>query len=283
MLAEINERDASGEIARTFEEIRHLWGVPYVSAIHRHLATRPGVLEWAWEAVAPAFRDGRAQTAGWAAADGATIPPLDPISRDALVLWGLDDTAIETVKAVAEGFVRVAPVNMMFAGLVKALIEGKAPVEERAAGRREKPAFTDRWSPPVPLPIPPAMVALDTLDPALRGVLLQFASTADGKPFVPGLYRMIAHWPDMLAHLATVLVPRLASPDMSAACDRLRSRIDAAVPGVLAGLATTQTAYPKPNATECAHFLEIGGVYRKTSPEMVVLGRLIGDAMPSSP
>ena len=80
MLAEINENDATGEIARIFAEIRHLWGVPYVSAIHRHLATRPGVLEWAWEAVAPAFRDGRSQIAGWGAADGAAIPPLDPIS-----------------------------------------------------------------------------------------------------------------------------------------------------------------------------------------------------------
>lgn len=277
MLAEINENDATGEIARIFAEIRHLWGVPYVSAIHRHLATRPGVLEWAWEAVAPAFRDGRSQIAGWGAADGAAIPPLDPISRDALAVWGVDAKAIGTIKAVAEGFVRVAPVNMMFAGLVKSLIE------TNVAGNRAVPAPAAIWSPPLPLPVPPAMVQLKALDPAVRGVLLQFASSTDGKPFVPGLYRMIAHWPAFLAHLGTVLGPRLTRPDTSAACDRLRTRIDAAVPDIRAGLTATSTVRPKPNATECAHFLEIGGLYRKTSPELVVLGRAILEAMPSRP
>ena len=34
-----------------------------------------------------------------------------------------------------------------------------------------------------------------------------------------------------------------------------------------------------PNAGERQHIQPIGGTYRKTSPELVVLGRLIGDAL----
>lgn len=273
MLAEINERDATGEIARIFEEVRALWGVPYVSAIHRHLATRPGVLEWAWEAVRPAFLSGRAQEAGWRAARDLGMPPLDPITRAALGVWGLDDAAVGTVRSTASGFERVAPVNMIFAGLVKRLLEGATPGGSTAAG-------ATAWTPPASLPAPPPMVALESLDPAAREVLLTFATHAGGKPFVPGLYRMLAHWPSLVAHLATVLAPRLDSPQMTAACDEIRSRIDAAVPDVLAALPAIPTRRSMPGDAERTHFLTVGATYRKTSPELIVLGKLIREALP---
>ena len=271
MLTEINEKDATGDIARIFAEIRLLWGVPYVSAIHRHLATRAGVLEWAWDAVGPAFRSGAAQQAGWLAGADCAVAPLDAISRDALAVWGIDTNALAAVRNAADGFVRVAPVNMMFAGLVKALLEGQSP-----GGKAAGPA----WAPPAALPAPPAMVAPDALDPAARGVMLQFATLSDGKPIVPGLYRMLAHWPGLLAHLSVVLVPRLTAPETTAAFDTIRARIDAAVPGVLATLPPVSSTRAMPDATERRHFLSIGGTYRKSSPELTVLGRLIGDALP---
>ena len=51
MLAELAERNAAGEIAVIYADIRRLWGVPYVSSLQRHLATRPGWLEWVWAAL----------------------------------------------------------------------------------------------------------------------------------------------------------------------------------------------------------------------------------------
>ena len=45
MLAELPERNAAGEIATIYAEIRRLWAVPYVSSLQRHLATRPRWLE----------------------------------------------------------------------------------------------------------------------------------------------------------------------------------------------------------------------------------------------
>lgn len=270
MLAEIHEQDATGEIARIYDEVRRLWGVPYVSAIQRHLATRPGVLEWAWEAVGPAFRSGAAQQAAASCVDGLTLAPLAAIPRDALAIWGMGDRAVADAKSVAQGFVRVAPVNMVFAGLIKALLEGK-----RGAGQ----SAGAPWTPPPALPAPPPMVDTTRIAPELRAVLMRFATTTDGTPFVPGLYRMLAHWPALLAHLATVLAPRLASADFAAAFDRIRAKIDAAVPGVLATLPVEPPARPRPSEAERAHFLSIGATYRKTSPELIVVGRLIADAL----
>jgi hypothetical protein len=53
MLAELRERDATGEVAAIYDEIRRFWAVPYVSSLQRHLATRPGWLEWTWAALPP--------------------------------------------------------------------------------------------------------------------------------------------------------------------------------------------------------------------------------------
>ena len=51
MLAELGERDAADEIAAIYAEIRRLWAVPYASSLQRHLASRPGWLEWVWAAL----------------------------------------------------------------------------------------------------------------------------------------------------------------------------------------------------------------------------------------
>lgn len=275
MLAEVAESEATGEIAAIFAEVRELWGVPYVSAIQRHLATRPGFLEWAWEAVGPAFRSGAAQVAAEQAAAGVALAPLAAIPRDALSVWGVDDSGLSAIRATAQGFVRVAPINMMFAGLVKALLVGAVPA---SAGRAKA---TMDWRKPNALPAPPPMIAVDKLDAAQRGVLLRFATATNGAPFVPGLYRILAHWPAFLAHLATVLPPRLMETAMTQAFDDIRARIDAAVPGVLATLQARPVSRAMPSHDERAHFVTIGATYRKTSPELIVLGRLIGDALPS--
>ena len=150
MLAELQERDATGEIARIYAEIRRLWAVPYVSSLQRHLATRPGWLEWTWAALGPAFTSGRAQTAARRAADGLVVPRLARIPREALAVWGLDAAAQDAVRAACASFARVAPVNLVLAGLLRRLLGG-----ERPAGA---PAPEAAWTPPPPLGALPPLV-----------------------------------------------------------------------------------------------------------------------------
>jgi hypothetical protein len=52
MLPELAEPQATGRIAAIYDEVRRFSGVPYVSSLQRYLATLPGVLEWAWAAMA---------------------------------------------------------------------------------------------------------------------------------------------------------------------------------------------------------------------------------------
>lgn len=223
MLTELPESEARGEIAEIFAEIRHFYATPYVSSVHRHLATLPGVLEWSWELVSPAFRSGIAQETGWRIAADAALRPLSPIPRDVLAVWGVDDTDVPTLRTIAESFTRVAPLNLVYGGILRDVLLGG-----QTGG--DMPAAT-AWAPPPASPPPPAMVDASRLGAAERSVLQRFLSGTGNTAFVPGLYRMLSHWPGLLAHLAAELGPRFESSEKTEAAADLLRKIVPPLPG----------------------------------------------------
>jgi hypothetical protein len=274
MLAELRERDATGAIAAIYEEIRHFWAVPYVSSLQRHLATRPGWLEWTWAALRPVFVNGQAQAAAWRAAEGLRVPELPLISRQALRVWGVTADGEAAIRATCTSFVRVSPVNLMLSGLLRRLLRG-----DRPAG---VPSFAPDWTPPPLLGHLPPLVDLVALPPMEQAVLATLGTKVREEPFVPGLYRMLASWPGFLAHVATVLSPHLHDSVTRAACRRLLEAVDAEVPAVFAMLPSLSTAISMPSSGEFADVLAALDSYRETSPQMVVFGRMIGEALPAA-
>jgi hypothetical protein len=271
-MQELAERDARGEVAVIYEEIRRFCAVPYVSSMQRHLATRGGWLEWVWAALRPVFASGVAQTAAWRAAEGLAVPRLAPISRDALRVWSVDDAGAAAIRATCESFIRASPTNLVLSGLLRRLLHG-----ERPDGRAGLDA---RWTPPPSVPSLPGLVDVAALPPAERAVLLSLATTVDGEPFVPGLYRMLGRWPAFVAHVATVLRPHFDEGETREACRRLLAAVDAEIPAVFAALPPLPERPPAPPRAEFPGVLAALDAYRKTSPEMVVFSRLIRDALP---
>ena len=276
MLTELAETDATGEIAAIFAEIRHLYATPYVSSIHRHMATRPGVLEWAWEAAAPLFRSGVAQETAWRIAGDAALAPLPPVPAEALAVWGIATADIPRIRATAESFTRVAPLNLVFGGVVRDLLRG-APTAPRGSGVSHAPLSS--WTPPPSLAPPPPMLAAAELPEPVRRLLALFRSGTGSTAFVPGLYRMLANWPALLAHLAVELGPRFAGAEKQQVAAALIARIDAAVAELRRDLPLPSHA-AAPTGDESAHLLAMIDGYRVTSPEMILFGRLIRDALP---
>jgi hypothetical protein len=111
-------------------------------------------------------------------------------------------------------------------------------------------------------------------------VLATLGTTVAGQVFVPGLYRMLASWPAFLAHVATVLRPHLDDAATRAAGQRLLAAVDAEIPQVFATLPSLPARPAMPPATQFADVLAALDTYRKTSPEMIVFGRMLGDALP---
>ena len=90
MLPELAEREATGDVARIYAEIRALCAVPYVSSMQRHLATRPGWLEWAWAALRPVFADlpGPGGPSGFSTPESRrTAAGLAPRPRPTMLRW----------------------------------------------------------------------------------------------------------------------------------------------------------------------------------------------------
>lgn len=251
LLPELPESQATGRVAEIFAEIRHFSGVAYVSSLQRYLATLPGVLEWAWDAVRPAMVSGTIQQSGWNLGTSLRLPPAKPLAHPHAA----------DIRNIAANFVRVSPVNLMMGACLTLLLTGTRPNGQ---------GFAPGWQPPEPLPPMPGNV-----DPATQPLLMGFATDVNGTPFVPALYRQVAHWPDALAWLADEIVPRFTAPETIAARAQFRTAARAAAPAIVGRLPPVSP----PDATHVPDVLAAIDRYGETSPEMCLFGQLILDAV----
>jgi hypothetical protein len=185
----------------------------------------------------------------------------------------VDAAGARAIRAACESFVRVSPTNLVFSGLLRRLLAGERPGGAGGGG--------GRWTPPSDTGALPPLVDPAALPADQRAVLLELGTEVDGRPFVPGLYRMLASWPAYLAHVATVLRPRLADPATGACCRAVLERIDGGVPALLARLPALPATPPAPPREEHGAVLAALARYRETSPQMVVFGALLRDALPA--
>jgi hypothetical protein len=272
LLAELPEGQATGKIAKIYDEIRRFSGVPYVSSLQRYLATLPGVLEWAWAVVRPGMVSGVIPETGWRLAQSVRISPLPRVSAAALRVWGVDAGGLAAIRNVAENFVRVSPVNLMTGGCLRLALNGATP-----SGL----GFPDSWNPPPLLSPMPGNVDLISLSAELRSVLMQLGTEVDGRPFVPALYRQLAHWPGLLAWFATELGPRFEAPETNAARVAFRDAAWQAAQAIVDKLPEPPIA-AAPDAEAKRRVLATIDRYAETSPEMVMFGQLLLDALPET-
>jgi hypothetical protein len=240
--------------------------VPYVSSLQRHLATLPGVLEWAWDAIRPAMVSGAIPETGWRLAQSVSLAP----TTTPPAIAAPDRIAI---RDIAANFVRVSPVNLVTGACLAQLLNGARP-----AGS----GFPERWTPPAQLPPMPGNVDPASLPSDQRAVLMRFATQVDGKPFLPALYRQLAHYPAFLNWLAGELAPHFVAPETATARIAFRTAARQAAPDIVARLPGLPTD-PPPDPATAQRILATIDRYAETSPEMTMFGQLILQAVPPAP
>ena len=266
LLAELAERDATGEKAAIYAAVKHLGGVPMVALIFRHLATRPGVLEWAWEAIGPAWRTGRLQEAAWRISREAPLVPLAPMPRAALESLGVDSAARAQVREVLEAYNRANPENMLSMLCLLRVLDGA-----RAAEAMPERAWTPPPSPGLPLP----MIDVNSMDPQVSALLDLVA--APGEPGAPkvvqSLYRHLAQRPPYLALAVTLLRERFDDGSI----DHATGKIAAAMNTAADGLARSMRVPAAPDPSVRAVLQRFSGA---VIPQMIVVGLLLERALP---
>jgi hypothetical protein len=98
---------------------------------------------------------------------------------------------------------------------------------------------------------------------------------------VPGLYRMLTHWPAYLAHVASGLRPHFDDPATVESCRAVLARVDAAIGPLFERLPVLAATPAAPPTSEHGSVLAALERYRETSPQMIVFGSLLRDALPT--
>lgn len=196
LMPEIAERDATGDIATTYVDIRQTLGVPVVNYIWRSLAAVDG-LPWAWPHV-KAWRYGIATAAPKLRADAGTLARehgLRPQGPDAV-----PPPARDVIRAYERG----NSWNLLAVSMLVAARQGgpmpTPPTEGSdpgADGRRPIAPYPDH----------------DSLPRDVREMISKLAEAGPGRDsgVRPSLWVHLAPWPEVLAQLAESLPPILAS------------------------------------------------------------------------
>lgn len=193
-IEEVREAEAPPAIAALYRDLRAVSGVPNVNLIWRHLASRPGLLDWAWRTVRPQVANGMA---GFAAEGLRTR--FAPIRHE------------EAVFAAPEGACRLIEIynlgnslNLITLTCLRQALDATLPDETLRAELREETAVES--VPAIPRRDDLSGDVLARVDrlAAHHGVAMRAGVT-------PSLYLHLARWPALLPAVEDIVGPLLAS------------------------------------------------------------------------
>jgi hypothetical protein len=233
----VTERDATGDIAGIFADIRGVLRVDVVNLIWRHLAVMPGALPWAWAMLRPLYADGTIAAEAARLHGDLDLPALPGLAEalDAAGLSGDDRVAIRNVLAAYD---RTNAMALVALSALLARLDGGPPA--RPPDPRREPADAAL---PAAIPLPP-LLDLGDMAPSTAALVhrLNRLGTRQQSPVLASMYRHLAHWPAYLALAWASLAPLDADGRLDAAiadavargrgrADRIAGRLQApAVP-----------------------------------------------------
>lgn len=274
-LAELPEADAPPDIRGIYEEIRHLTGVPMVALIWRHLATLPGVLPDAWSSLAPVLRSGVLQETAWQLARAVRAPALPALSAADFHGMNVDPAGQDLIRTVIDAYNRANPVNMLCVYVMLARLV-------RPDGQALAPDVV-LWNPPVSIPKLPRMYAPADMPAVTRQELENLSGfggsggQSENISTIPSLYRHLVPWRGYVRWMELALRPGIED-----------GRLTKAVGVIRAGMAREADALvvhvpPALALQACPKVRQALTQFSTLIPEMIVVGRLLRDALPDAP
>ena len=268
-IAAVPEREAQGEIAAIYADIRATFRVGIVNLLWRHLATIEGALSWSWAALKPLFAGGHIAAAANGFRAARVVPWVPPLPREALACAGLGTVAQAEVAKLVAAYDRVNPLSLIASQLLRAALSGQ-PAATAWPGAPAQDVGS-----PIPLPPLPDLAALPPAEAALV-LRLNSLGSIRPRPVLTSLYRHLALWPGALALAYAVLAPLDETGALqSAGAAALRLAEEHAAP--LQGLIATCALAPCAGALDAALEALIGDSLMR----MTVAASVLRAAFPS--
>ena len=209
-LPEIPESEATGRIAGIYRAILDSTGLPSTNLVWRHMASRPGVLEWAYDALEEVFSAGAFRVLGAEIASSLPPPAMPRLAEDG----SLDRAALESAASVMAFYNRANPINLVALSALRRVL----------AGETSESSF----DPPVPAddPLPPLPEVARNVDSetAARMAALARAINDGESALMPTALRHLANWPGTIAALQERVEALVASGVLTADAGMLRQR-----------------------------------------------------------
>ena len=209
-LPEIPESEAAGRIAEIYRAILAATGLPSTNLVWRHMATLPGVLEWAYGSLEPPFSAGAFRALGAEISAAAPPPPMAALGE----ADGLDRDTLAAAAAAMAFYNRANPINLVALSALRRALAGEVSGTGPDA------------APPAEAPLAPLPPVAAEIDGRTRALMASLARTIAGgeTALMPTALRHLANWPETVPALHR----RVAALSASGA-------LDAAAAAVLAG------------------------------------------------
>ena len=276
LISEVLEKDAIGDIADIYAEIRRLWGVPNVTTIVRHVAAVSGALEWYWSIIGPANECGDFQETALSIFDTLATAPLIPLPEMALRAMGVDVSAQIEIENVFMAYDRNNRPNLLFVSVLQRLLKKSATADIYVPQRTG-------WEAPIEARPLVRMVQADEMAPEILALAQTVGSWGfpEGTAFLPGVYRHLANWPAYLAHVGAVMWPYLETGEILRASMSIADAAGKAADELVSRLPVAGDGLSPPAPAQAEEMSAILSTMTQKIPEMIVICNLLGDALPA--
>ena len=88
---EITEKEATGEVAEIYQDIRETMNMPFPQTIWRNLATKEGALQWVWYSLKPIYQSGAVAHYASELRSSLDVPSISTIPESAFNILGISN------------------------------------------------------------------------------------------------------------------------------------------------------------------------------------------------
>ena len=185
---EITEKEATGEVAEIYQDIRETMNMPFPQTIWRNLATKEGALQWVWYSLKPIYQSGAVAHYASELRGSLDVPSVSTIPDSAFNILGISDQDRQHISEFLDSLNFGNSQNII--GLSALYSDPSREVTIKTFKKPEKRKYSD---------LPP-LIDLDTLgknEKKLFDLISQIGQNVS-VGFPPAWSRGLARWPTLL-------------------------------------------------------------------------------------